>query len=51
MACEICNHPHRRGLEMLLLESPHPVSRLSAWYELTEEAIEKHKSECMEEFK
>jgi hypothetical protein len=45
--CPVCKNLHRNFIEVLL-DSPHPIERISLFYEIDVKDLEYHKTTCME---
>jgi hypothetical protein len=47
VSCPVCSHTHRNMIEVLLLESPHPLKRISMFYEIDLDDLKYHRTVCM----
>ena len=47
VSCPVCSHTHRNMIEVLLLESPNPLKRISMVYEISLDDLKYHRTVCM----
>ena len=47
VSCPVCSHTHRNMIEVLLLESPHPLKRIAMFYEISLDDLKYHRTVCM----